>query len=289
MRLKPALSLILCYLIAVPSFAWWATGHRTVARIAAFYLEPGTRLRVAQLLGVRDTPASVGNAMAAASTWPDESKAPGTADWHYINLALQDSEKDIPKRCLGENCVTGRIEIFTRQLAHRTPTGISDRDALRYLIHFIGDVHQPLHTISDADLGGNCEQIKRVGEARNLHALWDGGIVASLHMNDARLADSIEGYIERLDGGERKGWSKGDAKKWTWESHRLAQRDIYQRLHIPLMPVVFPKSCKIAPGEIANFRPYIDSLYINDMKPVVRDQLAKAGLRLAHVLNQSLK
>lgn len=77
MRLKPALSLILCYLIAVPSFAWWATGHRTVARIAAFYLEPGTRLRVAQLLGVRDTPASVANAMAAASTWPDESKAPG--------------------------------------------------------------------------------------------------------------------------------------------------------------------------------------------------------------------
>jgi hypothetical protein len=289
MRLKSTLSLALCYLVALPSFAWWATGHRTVARIAAFYLEPGTRLRIAQLLGARDTPESVASAMAAASTWPDESKEPGTADWHYINLALQDSEKDIAKRCPGENCVTARIEIFTRQLAHRTPTGISDRNALRYLIHFVGDVHQPLHAISDADLGGNCERITPVHGARTLHALWDGSIVASLHMSDAKLADSIEGYIERLSDGDRKGWVKGDARKWTWESHKLAEQDIYHRLHIPLMPVVFPQTCKTAPGEIANFRPYIDSLYINDMKPVVRDQLAKAGLRLARVLNQSLK
>ncbi|MFZ0588886.1 MAG: S1/P1 nuclease [Bryobacteraceae bacterium] len=290
MNLKPAVPLALCYLLAVPSFSWWETGHRAVARIAASYLNPKTRTRVAQILGVKDTPQSVANAMAQASTWADETKEQTkTGEWHYIDLALQDSEKDIPKRCPEENCVTARIEIFTRQLGRRTPTGLSDRDALRYLIHFVGDVHQPLHTISDADLGGNCERITPVDEAKNLHALWDGGIVNSLHSTDIQLADNLEGYIGRLSGGERRKWSKGDAKSWTWESHKLAEQDIYQRLHIPLEPVVFPKTCQAAPAEIANFRPYIDSLYINDMKPVVRDQLSKAGLRLARVLNQTLK
>jgi hypothetical protein len=288
-RTRP-LSLFLCLALAAPSFAWWETGHRTVARIAAAYLKPETRTRVAQILGVKDTPQSVANAMAAASIWPDETKVQTkTGKWHYIDLALQDSKKDWKKRCPeGEDCVTVRIDIFEKQLAKRTPTGVSDRDALRYLIHFVGDIAQPLHAASNADLGGNCEQIKTFGEARNLHSLWDGGIVNSFHESDVRLADNLQGYIGRLSGGDRKDWAKGDPEKWAWESHTIAKEKIYGRLHIPLQPVVFPKTCQAAPGEIANFRPYIDSAYINDMKPVVRDQLSKAGLRLARLLNEAL-
>lgn len=290
MNVRKITSSFLCFLFVCPMFGWWETGHRTVARIAAAYLNPNTRTRVAQILGVRDTPSAVADAMAVASTWPDETKAQTrTGDWHFIDLALQDSKKDIPKRCVNDNCVTGRIELFTGQLAKRTPSAVSDRDALRYLIHFIGDVHQPLHTISDADLGGNCEEIRPFETTHTLHALWDGGIIASMAKSDRRLADNLEGYIGRMDKGEVKKWSKGDAEKWTWESHELARQDIYGRLHIPVQPVVFPKSCRTAPGEIANFRPYIDTLYVNDMKPVVRDQLVKAGLRLARVLNQSLQ
>ncbi len=290
MNLRSFLSLILCYLLALPSFGWWETGHRTVARVAAAYLRPATRTRVAQILGVRDTPEEVANAMAAASIWPDETKEQTkTGEWHYIDLALQDSKKDIPKRCPENNCVTARIDLFTRQLAKRTPTGVSDKDALRYLIHFVGDVSQPLHAAADADLGGNCEHIQTFETAKNLHALWDGGIVKTMAPNDAALSDSLEGYIGRLSGGERKSWAKGDPEKWAWESHELAKEQIYGRLHIPLQPVVFPQSCRTAPGEIANFRPYIDTLYINDMKPVVRDQLAKGGLRLARLLNQTLR
>jgi hypothetical protein len=228
--------------------------------------------------------------MAAASTWADENKEQlKTGEWHYIDLALQDKKNAMRERCPNANCVTERIEIFRKQLKERSSTGLSDRDALRYLIHFVGDVHQPLHAVSNADLGGNCEQIRPVYEAKNLHALWDGGLVGALGLNDMKLADNLEGYIGRLDKGTRNSWSKGDAEKWTWESHVLAKDDIYGRLHIPLQPVVFPKTCKTAPGEIANFRPYIDSLYVNDMKPVVRDQLSKAGLRLAKILNDSLK
>ena len=290
MNSRKAFCLLICCLFACPLFGWWETGHRAVARIAAAHLAPKTRTRVAQILGVRDTPAAVADAMAVASTWADQTREQTrTGDWHFINLALQDTKKDIPKRCADGNCVTGRIEIFSRQLARRTSTPVSDRDALRYLIHFIGDLHQPLHTISDADLGGNCEAIRPFQTARNLHAFWDGGLVDSMSKNDRRLADSLEGYIGRMDKGEVKRWSKGNAEQWAWESHVLAEHDVYQRLHIPLQPVVFPKNCRTVPGEIANFRPYIDSLYVNDMKSVVRDQLIKAGLRLARVLNQSLQ
>src|SRR5689334_13042244 len=112
------LSLIICLSVCLPLAAWWETGHRTVARIAAAYLKPATRTRVAQILGVRDTPVSVANAMAAASTWPDETKEETkTGEWHYIDLALQDSKKDFKERCASDNCITARIEIFTRQLS----------------------------------------------------------------------------------------------------------------------------------------------------------------------------
>ena len=137
MRSRLLLSLLICLLIALPSFGWWETGHRTVARIAAAYLNPKTRTRVAQILGVRDTPESVSNAMAVASTWPDETKGrTKTGEWHYLDLPLQDSRKDIKQRCPDKNCLPARIEIFQKQLAKRTPSGISDRDALRYLSSF---------------------------------------------------------------------------------------------------------------------------------------------------------
>jgi hypothetical protein len=74
----------------------------------------------------------------------------------------------------------------------------------------------------------------------------------------------------------------------VWESHLVAERDIYRRLHIPLEPVEFPKSCGEAPRAIADFRPAIDALYIDDIKPVIRMQLQKGGLRLARLLNETL-
>jgi hypothetical protein len=234
-------------------------------------------------------PRAVTQAMADASVWADQTKdLTHTSNWHYIDLTLLDGTGAIRERCRGENCVTARIEIFRDQLAGHNLTGIGDADALRYLIHLVGDVHQPLHTASNADLGGNCEQIRPFEQARNLHALWDGGIVAAIEPDDRSLAGNIEGYIARLSTRQRSRWSRGNPEMWTWESHEIALHDIYQRLHAPLEPAVFPRNCRTAPDEITRFRPEIDSLYLNDMKPIVRDQLAKAGLRLARLLNETL-
>ena len=285
-------SLTLCIIVGSPAFAWWETGHQTVARVAAGHLSPKARARVAAILGVPDSTPSVADAMAKASTWADEVKAATqTGEWHYIDLTLQDKKTDIDKRCLKQDCVTARIRSFSQQLAKKgTDPKWTDLDVLRFVIHFVGDVHQPLHAISDADLGGNCERLDPpIDTARNLHALWDGGMLTEIEKDDKVLAANLQSYLDRLGPRIQSKWAKGDERDWAWESHELAQRVIYQRLHIPLEPEVFPAGCQAAPAEIMNFKPVIDSLYINDMKPVLRDQLSKGGLRLAAVLNRTLR
>src|SRR5262249_52635098 len=159
-----------------PAFAWWETGHQAIARIAAANLTPAARTRVSRILGVEDTPEAVANALAQASTWADETKAETkTGNWHFIDLAIQDQKSDIPLRCKNNDCAPARIRMFAAQLASTQPVTSkwSELDALRYVVHLVGDIHQPLHTISDADLGGNCEQVNPpVGQAKNLHAIW---------------------------------------------------------------------------------------------------------------------
>lgn len=274
-----------------PAFGWWETGHRTVARLAAAHLTPAARIRIARILNVPDSEEAIANALALGSTWADEvKKDTHTDEWHYLDLTLQDSRSDIAERCKDDNCVSARIHLFTAQLVERKANDRwSELDALRFLVHFVGDVHQPLHAISNADLGGNCERLDPpINEAKNVHALWDGGIVNGLDESDVSLTSQINTYIAALTDSERKQFSSGSVEDWVWESHELARKLVYSKLQIPTEPVRFPNGCAEAPPEITNFKPQIDSLYVNDMKPVVRDQLAKAGLRLARVLNESL-
>jgi len=285
---RPAILLFLCFFFAFPGLGWREPGHRALARLAAAHLSPAARSRVAALLRVKDAPDSVSDGMAEASVWADNIKAQNhTGQWHFINIAVQDARSDMPSRCASGNCITDRIDIFRRQLASHRTLSPDDLDALRYVIHLVGDVQQPLHTTSDADMGGNCEQVNSLQQARNLHDLWDGSIVRAINPSDARLAESLNAYIGGLDPRNTTDWSNGNANDWAWESHQIAVRVVYQRLHIPLEPVGFPRNCAEAPLQIQIFRPAVDSLYINDMKPIVRDQLAKGGLRLAALLNSA--
>lgn len=286
--------LILCYSFgALPAAAWWETGHQTVARIAAAHLTPAARARVAQILDVPNTPRAVANALASASIWADETKREtGTGAWHYINLTLQDRRSDIPIRCPNSNCAPARIRLFAAQLASHTPDAAewSSLDALRYLVHLVGDIHQPLHTVSDADLGGNCELLPDpIGGASNLHALWDGGILKEMDVTGRSLAGELNAEIATWSPARRASLAAGNQNDWTWESHLLAVQDVYQRLHIPVEPEDFPKGCAEAPEDIRDFDSPIDRLYVADMQPVIRSQLEKGGLRLARLLNEALR
>jgi S1/P1 Nuclease len=229
--------------------------------------------------------------MAAASTWADETKAQaGTANWHFVDLALQDTRAEIPARCKNDDCAPARIRLFAVELkSHLQGSQWSELDALRYLIHLVGDIHQPLHDISDADLGGNCEQLNPAfGEAKNLHALWDGGIIAAMDTDSKKLASSLESDIRSMTEAGRDALAAGDQDDWVWQSHQLAIENVYGKLHVPTEAVAFPKNCSEAPAEITAFKPVIDGSYVSAMKPVVRDQLTRAGLRLARLLNESL-
>ncbi len=277
-----------CVLVPFPLSAWWETGHQTIARIAAAHLTPVARARVAHLLDVPDTPEAVADALAKAATWADETKnQTRTGPWHYIDLALQDTRSDMSLRCKDDNCAPARIRLFAAQLASKTPEyRWSDRDALRYVVHLTGDIHQPLHTVSDADLGGNCEHLDPlIGRARNLHALWDGELVSMLHANDRSLAADLEDRIQALGAERQSELAAGGVDDWVWESHQLAIADVYKALQIPTEPVEFPASCNDAPLGISELQLRVSGAYLTDMEPVVRDQLMKAGLRLAKLLN----
>jgi hypothetical protein len=277
-------ALTCCFLVPLPLLAWWETGHQTVARIAAAHLTPAARTRIAHLLDVPDTPEAVADAMAQASIWADQTKnETRTGSWHYIDLAVQDTRADIPLRCKDDNCAPARIRLFAAQLGSKNADyRWSDRDALRYLIHFVGDIHQPLHTISDADLGGNCERLDpTVGKAKNLHALWDGELVNELNLSDKELAARLEEHVQSVN-------ATGDIDDWAWESHELAIADVYKELRIPTEPVEFPASCADAPLGIGELKLDISTAYTSKMEAVVEEQLMKAGLRLAKLLNDAL-
>jgi len=160
---------------------------------------------------------------------------------------------------------------------------------LRFLVHFVGDVHQPLHAASNADQGGNCEAVEGgVVDAANVHALWDGPLVTRMGMDSALLAAELESEITDMSDGQRGAMSAGEAEDWAWESHRLAIVNVYKRLNIPKEDVAFPQSCSEAPEEIQQTSVLVDEQYVADMEPIVREQLKKAGLRLARLLNELL-
>src|SRR5206468_11628168 len=119
----------------------WETGHRTVARIAAAHLSPAARIRIARILSVPDNTEAIADALALGSTWADEiKKDTHTDDWHFIDITLQDSRSDLPKRCRDENCVLARIRLFTAQLAAQKSDGRwSELDALRLRASLVRD------------------------------------------------------------------------------------------------------------------------------------------------------
>jgi hypothetical protein len=283
--------LVTLFLCGSPAFCWWETGHRTVARIAAARLTPAARTRVARILGITDDPAAIADALAEASIWPDQTKKETkTSAWHFIDLTIQDRKTDIPARCPKDDCLPARIRIFSAELkAHIPDPRWSELDVLRYVVHFVGDAHQPLHAATDADDGGNCERLAEpYHQAKNLHAIWDGGIIADMDVDDRSLAARLEEQINATDTSEIRRLSGGTENDWIWESHELALRDIYYKLHIPVEPPLFPASCADAPADIRDFKLAVDPLYISSMKPVVESQILKAGLRLAKLLNESL-
>jgi hypothetical protein len=274
-------------LFAYPAWAWFAAGHEIVAVIAADDLTPSARSHVAQILGMPADTRSVEKAMAAASIRPDSEfreEDRSTASWHYIDLCLQDSEQDVSARCPHGNCITAKIDEYARRLRDGNYDKWGAAGDLAFLIHFIGDLHQPLHTTTNADRGGTCQEVNVTPVEENLHYAWDDAVVAILEQQlDTHAPEAAARKLETLypAGGELATWRSDESEQVAWESHQLAKTEIYGALGITEKPCM-PHSCDLSTSVPVTLSP----AYMDGAAKVAGRQLAKAGYRLAALLNQ---
>ena len=182
-RLSALLAPLFLLLAPSPAAAWWEYGHESVATVALHQVSPTTRREIARLLArgpELQTPTCSVRTIELASYWPDCVKTLGERfsyayAWHYQNVNIC-RPFDLRTPCADGNCVSAQIERNVRLLADvRVPTR-ERLMALAFLVHFMGDLHQPMHAGDHNDLGGNRVQLSYgvIGGRTNLHLVWDG-------------------------------------------------------------------------------------------------------------------
>lgn len=262
-------TMIACALVlfALPgeAFAWGAEGHRIVALIAADRLSPLARTQVGALLDSPDYRV----AMEEGSTWADRIKfqRPNTRPWHYVDIEIGSGGYKKDRDCPNDDCIVAQIERDETILRdHRLAQPVR-AEALRFLIHFIGDLHQPLHCADNHDRGGNELKVLVGRRSENLHAVWDDNVVQSLGRDPELVASELESQIAPI---KVRSWVRGSTSDWANESFHIAEREIFSQLPgagETVMPVILPRD------------------YASRERPVTAEQLEKAGVRLAAVLN----
>jgi len=281
---KLALAVLLC---PVSAWAWGPDGHKIVAVIAADNLTPAAQSHVASILGASADRGAVATAMEAASNRPDNEfrEDKSTAPWHFIDICLQDRRSDVAARCPSGNCVTGKIDEYSKRLKEGNYDRWGAAGDLAFLIHFVGDIHQPLHAANDADRGGNCVTVDSSTRAKNLHAAWDTTLVRRLEYSiDSGRPETTAHKLERTYAAERNEDSWITPDDIAWESNQVARLDIYSALHIPIEPCQPTVDvCTNAAGHPVE----LDSSYMDRADVIAGHQLAKAGFRLASLLNQT--
>jgi len=240
--------------------AWGPEGHKAIAILAERYMRPETVSKVRELLG----PESIED----AALWADEvrqSTRPETDSWHFINIPLRDSKIDLRRDCPAGQCVLVKTEEFLAVLGEPHAATEARREALKFVIHFVGDLHQPLHCEDHRDLGGNRQRVIFVNRPENLHWVWDTGLVREINPDARGLVAELG---RQITARERASWQAGDISAWVLESHRLAQ-SAYRRIWIFGPPI-------------------LTRGYDDHAKAVIKLQLEKAAVRLAYLLNQRL-
>lgn len=261
-------ALLLCIGVQL-GWAWGREGHRLTALVAEEYLTPAAKAQVAQLLG-KET-------LADAAPWADSYRAdhPETGPWHYVDIpkaaANFDRSRDCPiskadPKSPWRDCVTDRILYFEGRLGDESLSTEDRAFALKFLVHLIGDIHQPFHAVGD-ERGGNGIAVSFLGSSMcdsyscNLHGVWDSMIIEEQGLSEKQYTDKLlqeikDNHWERLAGGEPTTWAN--------ISHHYA------------VEAMVPNGALITHE------------YVQEESKVVDAQLALAGLRMAHVLNRIL-
>ncbi|MBA3897003.1 MAG: S1/P1 nuclease [Sphingomonadaceae bacterium] len=271
-----------------PAWAWWEYGHQTVARIAWAGLTPRARREVSALLrhdGKLGTPECPVRTIAEASVWPDCIKPLKDAtgayrfgyayNWHFDDADIC-RPFDASASCKDGNCVTAQIPIQARRLADHRLSKAERLKALAFLVHLVGDLHQPLHVGDRGDKGGNDVKARygTVAGRINLHGIWDGYLAERAISTPPGGA---AGLLTRLSPASRRAMAAGTVDDWARESWRVAHDSAYA-------VALDGDSC----GPPAPERVTIDEAKIAKLIPVVRLQVERGGVRLAKLLNRAI-
>ena len=244
-------------------FAWGNEGHSLIARIAAGQLTPAARARVLALLGPDKTLGSV-------ASWADDirrSRA-DSGPWHFIDIQITDSHLEMARDCPKNDCVIAKIADFQKVLQDPSASPDQQREALMFIVHFVGDMHQPLHCSDHHDRGGNGQRVHFNDRDTNLHSVWDSGLLGRMPSEDQLFA----AYSAEANRRARK-WAKGSPSEWAEEVHKKSVKITYGKL---------PKA---APGAVVP----LDGKYEKAAGSLVAEEIQKGGVRLAFVLNSTLR
>ena len=232
---------------------WGQNGHRVTGEIAENHLKKRAKKKIDKLLK--------GQSLAFVSTYADEIKSDRAFSkyypWHYVNMDLDQSYSEASKNPKGD-LVTG-INKCIEVLKDKNSADADKSFHLKMLIHFVGDLHQPMHIGQKEDKGGNAVQVEWFGKGTNLHAVWDTKMIENWNMSYLELANSAKDLSKK----QIEAIEEGTVVIWVDEIHELTKK-IYKSVE-----------------EDANLR----YRYSYDHFDIVRDQLQIGGIRLAKILN----
>ena len=304
MRQRLVLIAIVCSwagFLAVPPalHAWGCEGHQIVATIAAGQLTPNARTQVNALLKNNPIAPSLKRFcktsgltnMQDGATWADDvKKSNGTDKEHFVDVPRTDTTGDLAAACPGDQCITRAIAKNIGILQSDASSDAQKADALRYLLHYAGDISQPLHCIDNNDRGGNCVLVKGAtppGKTKEkLHSVWDTAFVRQV-MN-GRSVGTTAAAIAKKFKTDIATWKteEADPDAWALEAHEIGEDVAYEKLPgggpDPEEPANPPSdTCSVpAPAAIS-----LNTAYRNAAKAAITEQLAKGGARLALLLN----
>ena len=247
---------------AAPVRAWGPQGHRIATRVAEARLTPKAARAVRELLNEGDTLVDVAN-------WADNQGhdvVPGSAPWHYVNVPLAEKRFD-PRFCPQKGCVVSKIRHYRAVLADLRAPRRERQRALLFLVHFVEDVHQPLHVGDNDDQGGNLTQVQFLDRGTNLHRLWDSDLIHHAHLPEHAWVERI---TSRITPEKVEEWSRSEVEDWATESLEAARRAYF-----------YPE------GSTSPLRAgtRLGDDYATLARPILEDRLARAGVRVANELN----
>lgn len=269
---------------ATPASAYWEFGHQTIAEIAMANVTPHTRVAVKRLLAKQallDTPTCPARTIEEASVWADCVKplkdADGKSRFGYAyNWHFQDADVcapfDLTPSCKDGNCVSAQIDRDVATLRDKAAPAKDRVQALVFLIHFVGDLHQPLHAGDRGDKGGNDVKADYGIYAPprfNLHSVWDGPL-------PERAITTGPSLVRRYPAAERARIGAGGVGDWSRESWQVAHDQVYAS-------ALGGDACAAVPARV-----HLDDATIARLVPVSRLEVKRGGIRLAKLLDRAL-